>query len=82
MNEITLDNIQASELPNGWTERLGVQPDDLVSITIRRRGYMESPKKLDWIAIQKILDEVDALPVLDNRTPDEILNYNEFELPI
>ena len=31
--------------------------------------------------IDAILAEFDALPVLDPRTPDEILGYDEFGLP-
>ncbi|MGA7461870.1 MAG: hypothetical protein WBW69_16695 [Candidatus Korobacteraceae bacterium] len=38
-------------------------------------------RPIDKQAIQEILDRVDALPTLDNRTPDEILGYDENGLP-
>jgi antitoxin VapB len=31
--------------------------------------------------LQEILDRVDRLPVLDSRTPDEIIGYDEHGLP-
>ena len=32
------------------------------------------------MAIRKIVDRVDKLPVLDSRSADEIISYNEFGL--
>jgi antitoxin VapB len=51
-------------------ERLGrYRRGSEAEIEARRRGMME------------ILKEMDKLPVLDNRTPDEILGYDEDGLP-
>ena len=36
--------------------------------------------KIDFNAINEILDRVDKLPVLDSRSDDEIIGYNEFGL--
>jgi antitoxin VapB len=40
-----------------------------------------TPKPIDWKKLDAILAEFDALPVLDPRTPDEIIGYDEFGLP-
>lgn len=45
----------------------------------RLRGQPRRP--IDMRAIQEILDRVDALPTLDNRTPEEIIDYDENGLP-
>jgi hypothetical protein len=37
-------------------------------------------RKVDWEAINEILDRVDKLPVLDSRSADDIVGYNEFGL--
>ena len=41
---------------------------------------MSERRKIDLEAIRKILDRVDNLPVLDSRSADEIIGYNEFGL--
>ena len=37
-------------------------------------------RKVDWEAINEILDRVDNLPILDSRSADEIIGYNEIGL--
>lgn len=49
----------------------------LATQTTRRKPTRED--KLD--AIDKAVAAIKALPVLDPRTPDEILGYDEFGLP-
>ena len=39
------------------------------------------PKPIDWKKIDAICAEVAALPVLDPRSPDEIIGYDEFGIP-
>jgi len=51
-------------------ERLGL---------FRRRSEAEVEARLK--AMMEILKEIDKLPVLDDRTPDEILGYDEDGLP-
>ncbi|WP_404786103.1 hypothetical protein [Altericista sp. CCNU0014] len=38
-------------------------------------------RTIDLKAIQRICDEISALPILDTRSPDEVLGYNEIGLP-
>jgi antitoxin VapB len=39
------------------------------------------PRPLDRAKIAEICARMDALPVLDDRTPDEIIGYDEFGIP-
>jgi antitoxin VapB len=45
----------------------------------RRRSQAEVDARRS--AMMEILKQIDKLPVLDNRTPDEILGYDEDGLP-
>ena len=40
-----------------------------------------TPRPLDHAAIAELCARIDALPVIDDRTPDEILGYDEFGIP-
>ncbi len=54
--------------------KLGVEPSEkLLDDTGRRREF-------DLEAIRKILDHAEKLPILDTRSSDDILGYNEFGL--
>ena len=81
MNELIIENIPGSELPLAWKQRLGVRSDEYVNVTIQRTSPNPIRKKIDRIALQQIIDRIAGLPVLDDRTPEEILNYNEAGLP-
>ena len=50
-------------------EAAGIQPK-------RRRSPEEIEKR-----INEIIERVSALPILDRRTDDEIIGYNEFGVP-
>ncbi len=39
------------------------------------------PKPIDWAAIDAIVRETAALPVIDDRSCDEIIGYDENGLP-
>lgn len=42
----------------------------------------EPHRPIDMQAIREIIDRVAALPVLDDRTPEEIIGYDENGVPI
>ena len=81
MKQATLENIKGSELPAGWAKRAGVSPDDLVNVTIEPVDTHKPARKFDRKAAEKIIDEVVKLKVLDERTAEQILGYNEHGLP-
>jgi antitoxin VapB len=49
--------------------------DDRLAIVSPRQG------RVDREGLAKLLDEVRRLPVIDPRSPDEIIGYDEFGLP-
>ena len=75
-----IKNPAAHRLAEQVSKRLGVTLSDAViqalQEQLRRTGKPLNRKKVDALC-----DRIGALPVLDNRTPDEILGYNEFGLP-
>jgi antitoxin VapB len=38
-------------------------------------------RPIDWKKVDAITREIAAMPILDSRTADEILGYDEFGLP-
>jgi antitoxin VapB len=41
----------------------------------------KQPKKLDFDKLNAIIERAAARPILDTRTPDEIIGYNAYGLP-
>ena len=46
-----------------------------------RLNAAKKPKPVDRKKIEVLLGKMRALPVVDSRSPDEILGYDEFGLP-
>lgn len=44
----------------------------------RRPGHEQKRGKIDINAVRSICNEIRNLPILDSRTLDEIIGYNEF----
>ncbi|RUT02455.1 hypothetical protein DSM106972_059330 [Dulcicalothrix desertica PCC 7102] len=38
-------------------------------------------EKIDINAVRTICNKIRNLPIIDNRTPDQIIGYNEFGIP-
>lgn len=47
----------------------------------RERALRHADFETRYQAVMDILKEIDKLPVLDDRTPDELLGYDEHGLP-
>jgi antitoxin VapB len=58
------------------TEAVNVAVRDRLEREERRRG-----KSIDRAKIEQIVAEIAALPVVDERSPDELLGYDEHGLP-
>jgi len=56
---------------------------EAIAATAKAAGVVvPSPRRAaDMDKVRAILARVDALPVLDRRTPDEIVGYDKFGLP-
>lgn len=57
------------------TEAIVIALRERVDRERNRRGPSKAEK------LQRLIDEIKLLPVLDNRTPDEIIGYDENGLP-
>ena len=82
----TLNNIKGRDLQPAWKQEAGIADDETVSITItRQRAKLvhsrPARRPVDMDKINAILARVHAAPVLDDRTADEIIGYDEFGLP-
>jgi antitoxin VapB len=49
------------------------------SIARQRAGRLDSQRVVE--RVMRIAQRISSLPVLDPRTPDEILGYNDFGVP-
>ena len=60
---------------------LGQSVNEIVTVAVQEklnRIRSAKPKKIDWDAVRQIQAEVASMPLLDRRSADEILGYNEF----
>ena len=67
--------------------KTGKTPDDILKEAVEARaraaGVAPSPARrtFDDPRVKAIIARVSALPLLDNRTADEIIGYDEFGVP-
>jgi len=81
---ITIEHPDADELAQELAQMTGESITDAVLTAIRERLAREAEQRRVarvMEGIRKIQAEVAQLPVLDPRTPDEILGYDENGLP-
>jgi antitoxin VapB len=76
-----IENAEALRLAKELVEQTGEPLDEAVIKAIRDRLHKESEIRRKRAAIKEIQRRVAALPVLDPRTPDEIIGYNEYGVP-
>ena len=61
---------------------MGVTLTDAVIRALEHQlNAAKKPRPIDRKKVEAILAKMRALPVLDSRSPDEILDYDEFGLP-
>jgi antitoxin VapB len=60
-----------------FTGAIRLAVNNELNLSEKRRG----PTPEFWAKLRQLQDEVAALPVLDSRTPDEIMGYDEHGLP-
>jgi antitoxin VapB len=75
-----IKNPAAHRLAEQLSKQMGVTLTEAVIRALENQVH-PSPKPWNQEKIDAILAEFDALPVLDSRSPDEILGYDEFGLP-
>jgi antitoxin VapB len=72
---------EAEQLAQELAAKNGKSIDDVVTIALREKTAREEERARRHKLIKEIQDEIAKLPVLDDRTPDEILGYDEWGLP-
>ena len=78
--------IEVEQLARLVAIKTGKTPDDIVKEAIEARalasGVAVAPRRpFDEAKVRAIIERVSALPLLDTRTEDEILGYNEHGIP-
>ena len=74
----TFEHIDPSTLPEEWRKSLRLKPGQKVSVTVEAEA---TKRKFDRAAVEAILADMRKLPILDHRSPDEIIGYDEYGLP-
>jgi antitoxin VapB len=77
---LCIKNPRAHQLAEQASKRLGVNLSDAVIAALEEK-LRRTERVFDRAKVEALLAEFDALPVLDDRTEDEILGYYEFGLP-
>jgi antitoxin VapB len=75
-----IKNPAAHRLAEQLAKQMGVTLTEAVIHALENQ-VRQVPKPIDWKKIDAICAEIAALPVLDPRSPDEIIGYDEFGLP-
>jgi antitoxin VapB len=73
-------NPTARKLAERVAKRMGVSLSDAVIRALEEKLLHIAPS-LDRGRIDAICAEIRTLPVIDSRSPDEILGYDEFGIP-
>ena len=75
-----IKNPEAHRLAEQLARQMGVTLTEAVIRALEDKAR-QTPKPIDRKKLDEILARFDALPVLDPRSPDEIIGYDEFGLP-
>jgi len=81
---LSIKNPETERLARELAELTGETITEAVTIALReqlRRCPPATRKRSLAEIVREIQERVAAVPVLDHRTPDEILGYDEFGLP-
>lgn len=77
---------EAEQLLRLVASKTGKTPGDVLKEAIEARAEAagipsKRRRKFDEAKVRAIIERVSALPILDNRSDDEIIGYNEFGVP-
>ncbi|MGD0134090.1 MAG: type II toxin-antitoxin system VapB family antitoxin [Bryobacteraceae bacterium] len=80
MSTLYIKNPVAHKLAEKVSKKLGVTLTEAVIRSLQDQLRAKA-RPIDWDKVDAISREIAALPVLDSRTDDEILGYDEFGIP-
>jgi antitoxin VapB len=75
-----IKNPAAHTLAEKVSKELGVTLTDAVIYSLEAQ-LRATARPIDWNKVDAISRRIAALPLLDSRTDDEILGYDEFGVP-
>ena len=75
-----IKNPAAHSLAEKVSKKMGVTLTEAVIRSLEDK-LRDKPRPIDWKKVDAITRKLAAMPILDSRTPDEILGYDEFGLP-
>jgi antitoxin VapB len=75
-----IKNPAAHTLAEKVSKKLGVTLTDAVIYSLEAQ-LRETARPIDWNKVDTVSRRIAALPILDSRTDDEILGYDEFGVP-
>jgi antitoxin VapB len=79
--QISIDDPELDKDAQKVAAAWGRPLEEMMRVALRQtiqRLRAEAPRKIDWDAVRKIQNEVARLPILDTRSDEELLGYNEF----
>ena len=79
---LTIDNEAVVAMIRDLAERKGVSPDEALREAVERQVAWEAEVARRVAVLHEVQAEIARLPVLDPRSPDEILGYDESGLPV
>ena len=80
---LSIKNPEVERLARELSAKTGESITDAVLVALRERIVEQESRSKFGVKdrLMKIVEEARLLPVLDTRTEDEILGYDEFGLP-
>ena len=78
---VLIDDPELEVAVQRLAEACGKPVDEVVRISLKagvEQQRVATPRKIDWEAVRRIQEKVARSPILDPRSADEILGYNEF----
>ena len=79
---LSIKTAEADRLARELAAATGETLTDAVTKALRQRLDRVRTKQDDYAArIRRLQDEIAALPVVESRSPDEIIGYDEHGLP-
>jgi antitoxin VapB len=75
---LIIDDPEVEKLARELAQRTGKPVSDAVLLALRRQLLQPGPRRRATVEeLRAIAHHCASLPTLDDRTPDEILDYNE-----
>ena len=76
-----INDPEADKLAKELAEQTGVPMEEAVVKALRSQLEKEREIARKVEVVRKISEHFQSLPVLDDRSPDEIIGYNEYGVP-